>query len=218
MKKLFAAFTAAMLTASLIAVFTVNTAAFRPAVALTFDDGPAPGVTERIVEALLRHGAKATFFMVGEMVEKHPETARAVAEAGFEIGNHTYDHKNLKCLSAAEIKEELSKTAAAVKEATGMTVFAARAPGGNINERVRALFEGFDVVGWTVDTKDWRDRDAEKLTEFIRRAPLKDGDIILMHDIRPTTADAVDEILTILEARGFDLVTVSELAARKERD
>lgn len=179
-------------------------------IALTFDDGPSKKTTPTVLAALKKHNVRATFFTVGENAEKNPALLKEIYEAGHEIGNHTYSHPNLRSLSLEKIKEELSRTDRAIKNATGFTPIIVRAPGGRVSSSVESA-DTRPFISWTVDTLDWKHRDTERIIAFIETAPLKDGDIILMHDIHKTSAAAVDRVVEILKERGFELVTVSEL-------
>lgn len=179
-------------------------------VALTFDDGPVAD-SKRLQSMLTSQDAKATFFVVGEMAQKNPQLVRSAADAGFQIGNHSWDHSNLTKLSKAEIKSQLSRTDKVVKDATGKKPTTLRAPYGAQNAKVRAA-AGRPLVHWNLDTLDWKYRDTPRLVRTVNKKT-KPGDIVLMHDIHKTTVDAVPEIIKGLKARGFHLVTVDELWA-----
>lgn len=184
-------------------------------VALTFDDGPSAKTTPTVLAALSKHNVRATFFTVGENVKKNPKLTKEIYESGNELANHTYSHPNLRALSAEEIAKELKLTDSAIFEITGFTPLIIRAPGGRVSSAVKEC-DSRPFIGWTVDTEDWRYRDTKRLISFIESVPLKDGDIILMHDIHPSTAAAIDRVIEILKERGFELVTVSELMLFRE--
>ena len=181
----------------------------RPMVALTFDDGPGPRTAE-IVSCLQSHGAAATFFVVGMNAERYTDTLARMRRAGCEIGNHTYDHTNLTRLSAADIQGEISTVNDIVRAATGMGTTVLRPPGGNHNETVDAV-AGMPLIMWSIDTRDWATRSTQATINSVLGS-VRDGDIILMHDIYSPTVDAALYLIPELQNRGYQLVTVSELA------
>lgn len=181
-------------------------------VALTFDDGPGP-YTERLLDELDAGHATATFFLVGEQAQTYEAEVRRESSEGFEIGNHTWDHKDLTTLSPADATAEISRTADLIEQLTGTRPALLRPPYGAHNPAVDALVGSPEIL-WSVDTIDWRDRDA---TIVETRAVLgaKPGAIILMHDIHPTTVDAVPTIIQSLREAGYTFVTVSTLLAAR---
>lgn len=186
-----------------------------PYVALTFDDGPSPSNTPKILDILKRHGAHATFFVAGEnAVNNKGILARAAAE-GHEIGSHTYSHIKLTGSSDEKIEREMSRTGSIIEEATGRKPVLMRPPYGATNKRiVDKMYNdyGMTSVLWDVDTQDWRHPGVEIV---VRRAVgnARAGSIILVHDIHASTLAAVEDIVVGLQARGFKLVTVSQLMA-----
>lgn len=181
----------------------------RPMVALTFDDGPGP-YTDTLLEALEEYGAKATFFMLGTRVSTYPETVKKMVEIGCELGNHTTNHARLTDLSVSEIKQEISKTNKVIKKATGQNAKYVRPPYGDVNSVVRTTVE-YPLILWSLDTLDWQSKNVKKVKEVVHET-IKDGDIILMHDIHETTVQAVIELLPELIEEGYQFLTVSELA------
>lgn len=184
-------------------------------VALTFDDGPSNTVTPKILKILKKHNAKATFFMVGNQVHAHPKMAKQVFDEGHEVGNHSYSHANLKQLSNAQIKSQLSKTNKAIKKATGHYPTLVRPPYGSVDKRVRAQTK-LPIILWSVDTRDWEHRNSKKLLSYVKKYTYP-GAIILMHDIHMPTANGLDNVLTYLEKQGYTFVTVSELNKMKKK-
>lgn len=189
-----------------------------PTVALTFDDGPSAKNTHRILDVLEANGAKATFFVIGRNIAQCADALVRANRLGCEIGNHTYDHKKLSALSSEGIARQLQKTDEAVEGILGKRPSLVRAPCGCYNKSACAHVER-PIILWSIDTEDWRcankrngpgvqDKDV-----IVRRVVehAQDGDIILMHDIYSLTADCVSEIVPALIAKGFRLVTVSEL-------
>ena len=184
----------------------------KKSVALTFDDGPSKH-TARILNCLEANGAKATFFVVGPNVQKFGDTLRRAVSLGMEIGNHTVNHPNLKTLSEAEIKSEINTNADYVEAATGIRPRLVRPPYGNYTDKILAIANQPFIL-WSIDTLDWKTRNAQKTIDSVLSS-VKDGDIILMHDLYEPTAEAAEKIIPELIKMGFDLVTVPELAARK---
>jgi len=178
-------------------------------IALSFDDGPSPANTERLLEALARHDARATFFMVGERAVDHPELARAVVAAGHEVGNHSYSHAHPEALEREELALQFDRAADAIEQAAGVRPSLVRPPYGKGAEGLGAA----KVVLWSIDSGDTAGFGADRVAkEIIDHAC--SGDIVLLHDggnERPVTIAAVETVLETLSERGFRFVTVSEL-------
>ncbi len=201
--------------ASQVALQTGTVDPSKPMVALTFDDGPQPSVGNRIMDCLAQYGGKATFFMVGERVGSYKtEVQRMVAE-GHEVANHTMNHKYLQKLGAAQIQAQVNQGNDAIQAACGVRPTLLRLPGGNHNATVVAN-AGMPMIQWNVDTLDWKTRNADKTVAAVLNH-VKDGDIILMHELYSSTGDAVARIVPELYNRGFQMVTVSQMAAAKGR-
>lgn len=183
-----------------------------PMVALTFDDGPSK-FTPRILDSLEKHGAKATFFVIGRSARANPAIVKRAYDLGMEIGNHTMNHPDLKKLSASGIKNELSKAENAVVSATGAAPTLIRPPYGNYNKTVSSVANA-PLILWSIDTLDWKTRDADKTVDTVLKE-VKDGSIILMHDLYESSADAAARLIPELISRGYRLVTVSEMAEAK---
>lgn len=186
----------------------------KPMVALTYDDGPSGTNTPRLLETLRKHGARATFFMVGKQAAKNPAVVKQMVEQGCEVANHTYDHTMMNKVDPVELTRQLEKTNQVVADATGISPVLMRPCGG---ERTPA---GMSAVGsismpaimWSIDTLDWKTRDVQNTIDVVLNQ-VKDGDIILMHDLYDTAAEASETIVPELISRGYQLVTVSELAS-----
>ena len=185
----------------------------KPMVALTYDDGPQTGAGNRILDTLANYGAKATFFLVGDRcASRAAEVQRMVAE-GHEVGNHTYQHKYLNKLGAEQIRNQIDQGSAAIAAAGGGTPALVRLPGGNKNSTVLANVN-YPMIQWSIDTRDWEHRNAQKtINEVLSK--VRDGDIVLMHELYDATATATETIVPELVARGYQLVTVSEMAQAK---
>lgn len=185
----------------------------QPAVALTFDDGPGGEVTDRILDVLEHYNSRATFFVVGERIRYYPDNLKRAYEMGCTIGSHTYGHKNLTKLSAKQIKSQLDKTNKKIKEIIGVKAKLVRPPYGSINETTLSRL-GVPAILWSIDTRDWESRKTNSVVKIALRE-VEDGDIILMHDVYDTTAAAVEQIVPELINRGYQLVTIEELATIK---
>ena len=181
-------------------------------VALTFDDGPSK-FTPQILDCLAAHNAKATFFVVGTNTNANPAIVKRAYDMGMEIGNHTMHHKNLKTLGAEGIRSELNSASSAILAACGKRPTLIRPPYGNYNRTVSSVADG-PLILWSIDTLDWKTRNADKTVQSIL-SNVKDGSIILMHDLYSQSAEAADRVIPELIFRGYKLVTVSELAAAK---
>ena len=187
----------------------------KPMVALTFDDGPQPSVGNRIMDCLAQYGGKATFFMVGERVGSYKTEVQRMVADDHEVANHTMNHKYLQKLGAAQIQAQVNNGNDAIQAACGVRPTLLRLPGGNHNAAVLAN-AGMPMIQWNVDTLDWKTRNADKTVAAVLNH-VKDGDIILMHELYGATGDAVARIVPELHKRGFQMVTVSQMAAAKGR-
>lgn len=185
----------------------------RPMVALTFDDGPGR-YTDRVLSCLEKYGVKATFFVQGKNVPAYKNTLKRAVDMGCEIGNHTYSHVNLSSSGSQVIQNQISSTNTAVYNATGIYPKLYRPPYGAYNSSVRSQIP-MPLIMWSVDTLDWKTRNAQKTLQSVQRET-KDGSIILMHDIHLPTADAVESVVVHLLKNGYQLVTVSELIEAKQ--
>jgi peptidoglycan/xylan/chitin deacetylase (PgdA/CDA1 family) len=199
----------------------------RRAVALTFDDGPNPATTSQVLELLERAGAHATFFVIGEKVERHPEVVRAIVSAGHDIGVHGFRHDWLYSFkSPRAVTEDLARATAAVERASGVRVRWFRPPIGHVSPRTAngAQRAGLTVVAWTVRALDGLE--AARPERVVRRVSrgLVPGAIVLLHDAAerdervPASLLALPEILKALELRGLEAVRLDELAGRPERE
>ena len=187
----------------------------RPMVALTFDDGPHPKNTPRILETLKTYDGASTFFMVGTNVERYPDVVLQVAENGSEIASHTYNHPNLTRLSADSLNVQLNRVSELVNDLTHqqIQIQTLRPPYGAVNEQVKEA-SPTPLILWSLDTLDWKTRSAEKTVDLVL-SQVEDGDIILMHDIHAESAEAAETIIPKLTEMGFQLVTVQELMEAK---
>ena len=181
----------------------------KPMVALTFDDGPERDVTGRILDTLEKYGAGATFFVLGENACEMEDILERQIQAGCLIGNHSFSHRRAGDIKDDEILSEFTKTDEIIKKISGDRAVIVRPPFGK-DERKTAEITGRPVILWSLDTLDWESQDSEKIVNAVY-SQVQDGDIILMHDIFPSTAEACERLVPGLLNRGFQLVTVTEL-------
>lgn len=178
--------------------------------ALTFDDGP-DGNTHALLDALDKYEANATFFVLGQKVAGGEGVLQRMIREGHEIGNHSWNHPDLRKLSPQHIHSQIADTQNAIKLATGVTPTQMRPPYGAINSVVEDAVQsqGLHVAMWSVDTNDWRDRDPELLYQRIMSGA-GDGKIILLHDIHPASVRAAIRAIPDLKAQGYQLVTITQ--------
>lgn len=184
-------------------------------VALTFDDGPGP-YTARLLDALKKADAKATFFLVGSRVNSYSSVIKRMEAEGHVVGNHSQNHRNLQYLSATGVSTEMGDCAERINKILGHYPIVMRCPGGNYNKTVKNYAAGINVpiIQWDVDTLDWKYRNKASILKRAKNE-VKDGSIVLMHDIYSTTVDAAVELIDYLQDQGYTLVTVPELLAVK---
>lgn len=182
-------------------------------VALTFDDGPYPPTTNRVLDKLKEYNAKATFYVLGNRAEKYRDTVKRIYDEGNEIGNHSYSHKNLTKVDEVQFNIEVNGTNNIIENIIGKKPETIRPPYGANNEEVNKKI-GMPLVNWNIDTLDWKHKNPELIKQNILNN-LQDGNIILMHDIHSTTVDAIVDIIDDIHNMGYRMVTVSELAKIK---
>lgn len=191
-------------------------------IAMTFDDGPYSKTTNRILDTFEKNGGVATFFVVGYNLDGNEETLKRAVNMGCEIGNHSKDHKNLTKISSQERRNQIDTVNQKIKEITGVEPELFRAPGGNYKNVTDEI--GMPLIQWSIDTNDWRHKDAsnkgrsaeqrsKEMNEIAEKVfeQAEKGDIILMHDIYDFSADLCEIVVPGLVQRGFKLVTVSEM-------
>ena len=186
----------------------------RPMLCLTFDDGPGQ-YTMDLLNCLEENGAHATFFMVGQNVEYFPDEIKKMQEIGCELGNHSWDHTDLMTLDSDGVDWEMSSTDDALMQVCGQESTVCRAPGGSADESVYSIVQKPFIL-WSLDTEDWKLRDADLDYEAVMNGDLTDGSIILMHDIHEPSVEAAKRIIPDLVAQGYRLVTISEMAEAKD--
>ncbi len=198
-------------------------------VALTFDDGPNPKYTPKILDILREKKVKATFFVVGKHVEKYPEIARRIVEEGHELGNHTYSHRDLVPSVRRVLLREIGKTEKALIEICGQGSNIFRPPRGVYSNAVRKflLERGYKIILWSLSTQDWRGITPQKILGRVKRY-VKGGSIVLFHDsgallrpeggLRESTVKALPLVIDYLIEKGYRIVTVGEMLSMMDEE
>lgn len=186
----------------------------KPMVALTFDDGPNGKATPKILDTLEKYGVVATFFDLGQNMANYPKVVKREETIGCEVESHTYAHKNLNKLTSAQIKADMEKAEKVYQNILGHKPSLVRPPYGNANSTVKSTLK-YPLINWDIDTLDWKSRNAESVLKEIHKYSDYDGRIILMHGIYNSTAEAVEKLVPELIDKGYQLVTVSEMAKYK---
>ena len=183
-------------------------------VALTFDDGPTGELTAQLLDGLRERYVSATFFLCGYRAEEYPALVRRMAEEGHELAIHGWRHAYLHTMAQAEIREELKGTGELIAGLTGVRPKLFRPPGGLCSETVmeEAAQEGLSAILWSVDPEDWSTHDAGAVVRRVQKKA-RDGDILLMHDLSPSSVTAALRLIDQMTALGYQFCTVSELAA-----
>ncbi|WP_046175961.1 polysaccharide deacetylase family protein [Domibacillus indicus] len=188
----------------------------KKAIAITFDDGPNPVYTPQVLEIFSEHGSKATFFMIGEQINAHPDMARRAAEQGHEIGNHTYSHAKLSELNRQDCVKEIARNEVITEKITGQKPVVFRPPYLDYSEETESVIQekGYPMIGaLNLGARDWEQPGAD----FIFNETVKwagNGSILIFHDgygDRSQTIEAVRKLVPELKAQNYELVTVSEL-------
>jgi polysaccharide deacetylase family sporulation protein PdaB len=202
-----------------------NTETTQKVVALTFDDGPYPPYTEQVLDVLKEYHVPATFFVVGQNVEKYPELVKRIADEGHQIGNHTYHHIDLLKANRKVIAEEIDNTSKAILSAAGISPHLMRPPHGFRDPVVMEMMaeRNLKVVEWSVMSRDWTNPGVDAIVERTVKK-VKNGSIILLHDgdgitsqaSRIQSVEAARRIIQILSAQGYKFVTVDEILEKTE--
>lgn len=187
-------------------------------VAFTFDDGPHWDITEKLMDTLEAHDGKGTFFMVGQRIEEdeaYKPIVKSVLDRGHQLANHSYDHADFNTLNKEQVNAEIDKTNAIFKDASGYEgPYMVRPPYGNANEFVRNNTNSV-FINWSVDTLDWKTRDANSICNEIEKMS-HDGAIILLHDLYESSYQGFECGIKKLAAQGYKFVTVEELLKARE--
>ena len=183
-------------------------------VALTFDDGPSPTTTPVLLDVLTEKDVPATFFMLGTMARNHPEIVRRAARERHEIASHTMYHQNLIRITPEAAQADLNEAKATFKEILGYGPTCVRPPYGNFNDFITTAATR-PLILWSVDTLDWQSKDPNAIIATAVNQ-IHDGAIVLMHDIYPTTVEAVPTLVDTLRSAGYEFVTISEMAKLRD--
>lgn len=186
-------------------------AADRAYVALTFDDGPSGKYTEKLLDGLALRGVTATFLLCGYRMEQYPELTQRIFSEGHEIGYHGFSHDSMQQMSRRKIGQELIDSQALLPEDCDPVFF--RPPGGFVTDGVRQVAEvrQLAILSWTVDPKDWATKSVGTIEQTVMKK-VKDGDVILLHDMSASSVQAALDIVDELQKQGYRFVTASELA------
>lgn len=181
-------------------------------VALTFDDGPGP-FTDRLLQILQANGATATFFLIGDKVAADPAAARRIADAGMQIGNHTWNHPDLTTIAPQEVSAQFRSAGDAIETATGRRPTLMRTGFGAINDAVLAEAgrQGLAAVNWDVIPFDWQNDANIAATRAVLMSQVEPNSVVLLHDTFSSTVDLMAQFIPVLKANGYHLVTVSQM-------
>lgn len=190
----------------------------KPMVALTFDDGPSKHTT-RLLDIFATHGGKGTFFVIGNLIDSRVDTVKRMADEGHEVAGHSWSHRQLTKLTPDGLTDQIMTTRAKIYEITGIDSTIIRPPYGAFNSNVKEICSnlGIVMVNWSVDTLDWKNKNADMVYNAIMK-DVKDGAIILCHDLHGTTVDAMKRVIPDLIEQGYQLVTVSELLSYSDEE
>jgi polysaccharide deacetylase family sporulation protein PdaB len=195
-----------------IPVYRVDKPEEDKVIALTFDAAWGADKTLKIIEILKEYDARATFFLVGFWIDKYPDETKAIASAGFDIGNHSENHLNMPRLSTEKMTEEIVSVNKKIKDLTGNTPVFFRAPFGDYANNLMTCVEDLGMVGiqWSIDSLDWKGLGVKEITERIV-PKAKSGDIVLFHNNSDHVLDALPVVLEALRNKGFKFVALSEM-------
>ena len=184
-------------------------------VALTFDDGPSGKYTRQLLDGLYDRGVQATFLLCGYRMRDYPDLTRRIYDEGHEIGYHGFTHKNMKTMSRREIARELTDSQALLPE--GCHPVFLRPPGGCCSDAVRQVADARNlaILNWSVDPRDWASHDTAAVERSVLKN-IKDGDIVLLHDMSASSVQAALDIIDVLLEQEYEIVTVSCLARLRE--
>jgi len=190
----------------------------KPIIALSFDDGP--GIyTDQFLDLFAQYNIRATFCTIGNLVNTQTKALARAVSMGSEVIGHSWDHKNLAKLSADDVRKQLTDTSNAIKSAAGTSVLKFRPPYGAVSDTMKDVAEelGMAIIYWSVDPEDWNTKDSDAVYNAVMQA-VKNGSIILSHEIYKSTLNAYTRIIPELLSRGYQIVTVSELLQYKYGD
>lgn len=190
----------------------------QPVLAMTFDDGPHPTNTPRLLDILRSRNVKATFYVTGQNARKYPAILRRMIAEGHEIGNHTLTHGRITSMSQSQVRSEINACHQAVKSATGVTPRSFRPPYGATSDSLKSWIKaeyGMPSILWSVDPEDWKKPGISAVTSRLVNGA-QPGGVLLLHDIHSASIDATPGTLDQLKSRGFRFVTVSQLISLEQ--
>lgn len=201
----------ALLLSAALLVLPVRAADGTKYVALTFDDGPSGKYTRQLLDGLYDRGVKATFLLCGYRIKDYPDITQRIFDEGHEIGYHGYSHQNMSQMSRRDIAAEIMDTQALLPE--GCDPVFLRPPGGCCSDGVRQVARArqLAILNWSVDPRDWATHDTAAIEQAVLKN-VKDGDIVLLHDMTTSSVQAALDIVDVLLAQNYEIVTVSQLA------
>lgn len=181
--------------------------------ALTFDDGPHPELTGRVLDILREYGARATFFVIGQNVMRHPALVARIAAEGHELGHHSYTHGEPHTTSAYRLAAEIGETRRALKRCGQAKIRFFRPPHGKVTpaKLLAAWCSGLGVALWSADPKDFAAASAERIREYFRQSPIRNGDVVLLHDTSAETVDALPDVIKAGHHAGLTFVRLGDL-------
>ncbi|MCB5951323.1 polysaccharide deacetylase family protein [Enterococcus sp. BWT-B8] len=182
-------------------------------IALTFDDGPNPLTTPKLLDILREKNVKTTFFMLGENAAKHPEIVRRAVAEGHDVASHSYSHPKLTAIEPKSIKEEVHATDKVLFEITGKLPTTFRPPYGAVDSQAAEIIDR-PIIQWSVDSEDWKSKNSKKIIKRVQETS-NNYSIILMHDIYSETVEAVPKIIDDLRAEGYEIISPDELLGNK---
>ena len=183
-------------------------------VALSFDAAWGNEQTEHLLDILDKYNVKTTFFLVGDWVEKYPESVKEISKRGHDVGNHSNTHPHMTQMSVDDMNTQIQTCNEKIKALTGKCPTLFRAPYGDYNNTLieSANTLGYHVIQWSVDSLDWKDYGADSIVDTIlNHKALGDGAIILMHNGAKYTKDALERVITGLQDKGYEIVPISQL-------
>ena len=194
----------------LVPIYAVQTD--KKQVAISFDATWGTELTDEILEILETHGITTTFFLAGYWVDKHPDYVVKIADAGHEIGNHSYSHPHMNSLSEQGLHYELQKNQSLIQDLTGQRTTLFRPPFGEYNNQVLSTASalGYHTIQWSVDSLDWKNLTSNQIFERVMEQ-IKPGSIVLFHNAAPGTPGAIRRLIPDLLAKGYEILPVSQL-------
>jgi peptidoglycan/xylan/chitin deacetylase (PgdA/CDA1 family) len=179
---------------------------------LTFDDGPHPEHTPPLLDLLARHGAKATFFLIGQQIHRHSALAKRIVDEGHTLGNHSFTHPQFETLAMDAQLDEIERTDQALASVSGRSRHGFRPPRGvlPLPLMLRFIRQRRRIAYWSYDSLDYSRRPAPELVDIIKRHPVRAGDIVLMHDDNTISLEMLESLIPAWKADGFSLLALPQ--------